>query len=47
MALKDALIAVVGQGLGTLLSCVPGKLGYFEGEEKDARFILEKPSRDC
>src|ERR1700730_4152473 len=43
MPLKEALTTVVSQGLGTLLSCIPGKLGYFEGEDTGERFILEKP----
>jgi hypothetical protein len=38
--LNNALMAIVGYGHGTLLSCIPGKLGYFEDEEK--RFILER-----
>jgi len=38
--LKTALKETVGGGMGTLISCVPGKLGYFEDE--DNRFILER-----
>jgi hypothetical protein len=40
LPLIEALTAVRSFGFGTLLSCIPGKLGYFEDEEK--RFILEK-----
>ena len=38
--LGDALDTIVGAGIGTFLSCIPGKLGYFEDE--DGRFILER-----
>ena len=38
--LDVALQQVIGQGLGTLLSCVPGALGYFEGEGPGDRCIL-------
>jgi hypothetical protein len=41
--LKDALVSVVGRGMGTFLSCIPGKLAYFEDE--DQRWILERKSR--
>ena len=34
MSLEHALEQVIGYGLGTLLSCVPGALAYFEGEER-------------
>jgi len=37
--LLTALKEVVGYGTGTVLSCVPGKLAYFEGEIRD-RFLL-------
>src|SRR5947207_181397 len=32
LPLADALEAVVGAGFGTVISCIPGRLGYFEGE---------------
>jgi len=38
--LIDALKRIVGYGMGTIVSCIPGKLGYFEDE--DGRCILEK-----
>jgi len=37
--LLSALKEVVGYGTGTVLSCVPGKLAYFEGEIRE-RFLL-------
>jgi hypothetical protein len=40
LALRDALDTIVGREIGTFLSCVPGKLAYFEDE--DGRFILER-----
>jgi len=40
LALRDALDTIVGGGIGTFLSCVPGRLAYFEDE--DGRFILER-----
>jgi len=43
ISLEVALKQVIGQGYGTLLSCVPGALGYFEGEEpKVVNGILDK-----
>ncbi len=32
--LEEAIGRVRGYGMGTVLSCIPGKLGYFEDEEK-------------
>jgi hypothetical protein len=40
MPLADALRKIVGNGMGTFLSCVPGRLAYFEDE--DGRWILER-----
>jgi len=40
LPLLDALKSVVGQGMGTFLSCVGGRLAYFEDE--DMRCILER-----
>ena len=41
MLLRDALEQTVGGGLGTIISCIPGKLAYFEGEEQNERYIFE------
>lgn len=38
--LTDALQQIVGRGMGTILSCVPGQLVFVETE--DERFILER-----
>jgi len=42
LSLKVALEKVVGQGMGTLLSCVPGELAYYEGEGPSGRCILAR-----
>ena len=34
LQLESALESVVGSGMGTILSCIPGKLAYFEGEDE-------------
>jgi hypothetical protein len=36
----EALERIVGRGLGTVLSCIPGRLAFVETE--DERFILER-----
>jgi len=38
--LETALKETVGSQEGTLISCLPGRLGYFEDE--DGRYILER-----
>ena len=40
--LDEALTRIKGFGDGTLLSCVRGSLGYFEGEERGERYVLER-----
>jgi hypothetical protein len=40
--LLEALNDVLGCGIGTFLSCLPGQLAYFEDE--DSRYLLERPS---
>jgi hypothetical protein len=42
MGLSEAWYNVVGSNSGTFVSCVPGKLGYFEFEDMSERYILEK-----
>jgi hypothetical protein len=41
--LEDALAEVLGRGFGTLISCVPGEVAFFEGEEPNARWVLSRP----
>jgi hypothetical protein len=42
LPLREALDRVIGYGMGTLLSCVPGKLAFYEGEGPSDRCILER-----
>lgn len=42
MNLSDALSAIVGRGLGSVVSCVPGVLGYFESEAVGERYICHR-----
>jgi hypothetical protein len=41
ITLTEALEQTVGADSGTLISCIPGKLAYFE-MEIDGRYILER-----
>lgn len=40
LSLREALESVLGMGKGVVLSCVPGKLAYYESEEVNGRYIL-------
>jgi hypothetical protein len=40
MDLLAALELVIGSGLGTVISCIPGKLAYYEGELPGDRYVL-------
>lgn len=40
LPLVEALVRIVGYGMGTVLSCIPGRLAFVETE--DERFILER-----
>ncbi len=40
LPLADAVRAVVGSSSGTVISCIPGSLAYYEGEEHGARWFL-------
>jgi hypothetical protein len=42
LRLRDALEWVVGSGMATFVSCIPGKLAYFEGDDPEQRYILER-----
>jgi hypothetical protein len=42
--LEEALNAVVGRGMGAFVSCLRGRLAYFEGEEPGERYLLERAS---
>jgi hypothetical protein len=41
LGLKNALEEIVVWHDGTFISCIPGKLAYFEGEDHNDRYILE------
>jgi hypothetical protein len=40
--LDQAMHHIWGRQIGTILSCIPGKLGYFEDEEMRSRRLLER-----
>jgi hypothetical protein len=40
MDLETALRETIGYGMGTIISCIPGKLAYFEDEQD--RYILRR-----
>jgi len=42
LALTVALDKIVGRGMGAFVSCIPGRLGYFEGEDAGERWLLER-----
>ena len=42
MSLTDALSKTVAMDAGTFISCIPGKLAYFEMEGFDGRYVLER-----
>ena len=47
LPLVEALKQIVGRGMGTVLSCIPGRLAFVETE--DERFILQRhgPLEKC
>lgn len=45
LRLEDALQKILGMVDGVLLSCIPGVLAYFEGEEMKSRYLLIHPGR--
>jgi len=47
MRLEATLDETVGYVDGTIISCIPGRLAYFEGEENGARYILERAQSDA
>ena len=44
MDLAEALAESIGRGSGTLISCVPGRLAYFESEDPKRRYICHRES---
>ncbi len=45
MDLLGALQATVGRGIGTIISCLPGALAYFESEERGEQYICYRVRR--
>ncbi|MBE9155238.1 hypothetical protein IQ265_00040 [Nodosilinea sp. LEGE 06152] len=44
MRINEALDSVLGRGMATFLSCLPGELIYYEGDEIGRRFLCCKHS---
>ena len=44
LSLAEALSEVVGYQMGTFLSCLPGRLAYFEAEDVGERYICHRGS---
>ena len=42
MPLSDALDAVAASFFGAFISCIPGRLGYFEYEDMKSAYLLRK-----
>jgi hypothetical protein len=42
LPLNEALCKVIGLGMGAFISCIPGKLAYFEAEDENERYLLER-----
>jgi hypothetical protein len=42
LPLDQALANIVGFGSGSVISCVPGRLAYYEGESPRERYLLRK-----
>jgi hypothetical protein len=45
MDLAEALEKIIGGGSGSFISCVPGRLAYFEGEEPKSQYICYRESQ--
>lgn len=42
MPLDEALVDIVGRGHGTFVSCIPGRLGYYEYEDANSSYLLSR-----
>lgn len=40
MPLTDALEAIIGKGNGAFVSCIPGRLGFYEYEDVKSSYLL-------
>jgi len=45
LPLADAVEQSAMGGWGTLISCLPGRLAYYYGEEGEVRLLLQRPPR--
>ena len=45
MTLGEALDATVDSCMGTVISCVPGRLAYYEGERPGRRYLLRNDGK--
>lgn len=42
MPLREALEAIVGMGDGAFVSCIPGRLGFYEYETMKSSYLLQR-----
>ncbi len=42
LPLADALLAIVGSGSAAIVSCIPGTLAFYEGEDAHNRYLLQR-----
>ena len=42
MPLREALDAIIGMGDGAFVSCIPGRLGFFEYESIKSSYLLQR-----
>jgi hypothetical protein len=42
IALPEAMTLIVGSVSGSIVSCIPGRLAYFEGEAPEDRCVLQR-----
>ena len=43
LPLRRALEAIIGNGNGAFVSCIPGRLGIFEYEDMRSSYLLDRP----
>ena len=43
LALQEAMDSIWGRSVGSVLSCVPGKLAFYRGEEMKSELLLKHP----
>jgi hypothetical protein len=42
MPLGEALDSIMGMGHGAFVSCIPGRLGFYEYEDMKSSYLLAK-----